>query len=447
MEPMSDRSATDAGRPADAVLLTAVSNTARESARVSEREGRVRQRTERLNRISNALVAAVSAQAIAEVVSGEASEAVGARAATFGLLTDDNTMFEIELHSGVAEDVVAQWHRFPNLGSLPFPHVVRTQQPLFVGTCAEYARRFPSIAEQYARHGFQASAILPLSTNGRVLGALSLEFGEPREFPDDECAFLTTIANQTALALDRARLYEQEQAARTEAEQANRAKSNFLAVMSHELRTPLNTISGYIDLMLAGVHGPLPEPYAGYADRIRAAQKYLTGLIDSVLRFAKIEAGQITYDIGTHGVADLLRSLEPLVEPQVTARNIAFVLEPGDPAQQVRADSEKVIQILLNLVANALKYTEPGGTVTVTTLCAGPTVGIRVSDTGRGIPQDQIESIFEPFVQVGALTRETEGVGLGLAISRELARGMDGELNVTSTMGQGSCFTLRLPAA
>jgi signal transduction histidine kinase len=349
--------------------------------------------------------------------------------------------------TGVSTETAARWQRFANAGALPYPHVVRTRQPLFISSAEEYGKAFPALASTFAEYGFQASAILPLIAEGRVLGAMTCEFAEPRTFDDDERATLITLAQQTALALDHAQRFDEERQARRAAEQANRAKSNFLAVVSHELRTPLNTISGYIDLMLTGVDGPLPDLYARYAERMRAAQKHVVSLIDSVLRFARVEAGQVSYAVASHNVLDLLRALEPLVEPQIRSRGITFVLTPCELSVRVRADREKVIQILLNLISNAIKNTGAGGKIVIAASQDGPAVTIRVSDTGRGIPAEALDRIFEPFVQIDPDSNETEGLGLGLAISRDLARGMNGDLEARSTVGQGSHFTLNLPAA
>jgi signal transduction histidine kinase len=405
-----------------------------------------REHTQRYARVSTALVTALTARAVAQVIAREASLAVNSRSVAFGLLCEGGTVFEVAVHTGVTAEVAARWQRFANQGALPFPHVARTGEALFLCDRGAFTTMFPSLAEDYAANGFHASAILPLIANGRLLGALSLEFTEPNPFPDDEREFLFALASQTALALDRARLAESEQQARQTAEQATRATSNFLAVVSHELRTPLNTLSGYTDLMLAGVHGPLPDRYTGYVERMRSAQKYLAGLVDNVLRYARIEAGQISYTMATHSAVHLLCTLESLVEPQASARQLQLAVEAASETQQFRADDEKVLQILLNLVSNAIKYSPAGSTITVRAARVGPAIEISVQDQGCGIQADQLERIFEPFVQLDP-GQEPHGAGLGLAISRDLARAMGGDITVTSAVGQGACFVLRLPAA
>jgi PAS domain S-box-containing protein len=231
------------------------------------------------------------------------------------------------------------------------------------------------------------------------------------------------------------------------AEQANRAKAEFLANMSHELRTPLNAIAGYADLLLLGVRGELNDAVRGDVERVRRSGQHLLSLINDILNFAKIEAGQLSYQLEPVPVSSLLADLETLVTPQVAQRGLVYESMDGDDAN-AWADAEKTRQIVLNLVTNAIKFTEPGGRITVWTDRAEGGVRVHVRDTGRGIPSEQLGRIFDPFVQVDRhLTSESQqGVGLGLAISRDLARGMGGDLGVRSAPGEGSTFTLWLPA-
>ena len=232
------------------------------------------------------------------------------------------------------------------------------------------------------------------------------------------------------------------------AEAANRAKAEFLANMSHELRTPLNAIAGYADLMLMGIHGELNDAQSADVERMRRSGQHLLSLINDILNFAKIEAGQLRYQLEPVPVAALLGDLEALVTPQVTQRDLRYESARGEGGLAVWADAEKTRHILLNLVTNAIKFTEPGGSIRVSYHRADGGVRIRVRDTGRGIAPEQQRRIFDPFVQVDRhLTIESQqGVGLGLAISRDLARGMGGDLGVRSEPGVGSTFTLWLPS-
>jgi PAS domain S-box-containing protein len=232
------------------------------------------------------------------------------------------------------------------------------------------------------------------------------------------------------------------------AEEANQAKSRFLAVMSHELRTPLNAIAGYVELLELGIHGPVTAQQLDMLARIARSQRHLLGLINEVLNLARIEAGQVQYQLETVAARTLLDAVAPMIEPQIEQRELGFSLRL-EPELRLCADVEKTQQILINLLGNAVKFTAPGGHICVEALAAPDdpeTALIRVEDTGLGIPPEKLESVFQPFIQVdSSTTRANEGTGLGLAISRDLARGMGGDISVTSEPGVGSTFTLRLP--
>ncbi len=237
-------------------------------------------------------------------------------------------------------------------------------------------------------------------------------------------------------------------AARADAEAANGAKAAFLASMSHELRTPLNAIAGYLDLLEAGVEGPVSDGQRAYLGRVKRAQGILLGRIDEVLTFAKVDSGTLTYAMSDIPIHELLSEVTALIEPLMAQRGLG--LEYTRPAGTLlaRGDREKCEQVILNLLSNAMKFTPSGGQVRLECSEMADWIGVSVSDTGIGIRAEKLHAIFEPFVQLDpSLTRSREGTGLGLAISRQLARGMGGELTVTSAVGAGSTFTLSLPGA
>jgi signal transduction histidine kinase len=255
---------------------------------------------------------------------------------------------------------------------------------------------------------------------------------------------------EQAVELERQRAAAED--ARSVAASANRAKSEFLAVMSHELRTPLNAIGGYTQLLETEIYGPVTAEQSEALRRITRSQRHLLGLINDVLNLARVETGRVEYSLTDVALADVIAELAAMIEPQMSAKNLTYAVSECDASLVVRADREKLVQILLNLLSNAVKFTPPGGRITLR--CAGvdertaasPMVSVAVQDTGRGIPADKLDAVFEPFVQVRASGfGATEGTGLGLAISRNLARGMGGDLTATSTIGVGSQFVLTLP--
>ena len=231
-----------------------------------------------------------------------------------------------------------------------------------------------------------------------------------------------------------------------EADEANKAKSNFLAVMSHELRTPLNAISGYVQLLDMGVHGPVTPAQQEALGRIDRAQRHLLRLINDVLNLARIESGRLEYVVQPVKLSEVVRSVLPMIETQVaTKKQKLDVSVPDDLV--AKADRDKVQQILINLLTNAMKFTRSGGSIRVDAGTGKSSyLFVRVTDSGIGIPADMLQKVFEPFIQVDAShSRQGEGTGLGLAISRDLARGMGGDLSASSKVGAGSVFELVLP--
>lgn len=238
------------------------------------------------------------------------------------------------------------------------------------------------------------------------------------------------------------------EARRAEAESANMAKSTFLASMSHELRTPLNAIGGYAELLELGISGPVTEVQLEQLQRIRRSQQHLLRVINDILNFSRVEAAQLSYDLGPVPMHEVVESVTQMIVPQSLKKGIEFETPVCDRGLVAYADRAKVEQILLNLLSNSVKFTEPGGSVTLTCGRTEDGICVVVHDTGSGIPADKLTDVFEPFVQIGrSLTSAHEGTGLGLAISRDLARAMNGDITVESTVGTGSTFTLVLPDA
>jgi PAS domain S-box-containing protein len=261
-------------------------------------------------------------------------------------------------------------------------------------------------------------------------------------------------------AQERAHQLAFEREARLEAEAASRAKSEFLAIMSHELRTPLNAVLGYSELIELGISGPVTDQMREQIGRIRMSATHLLGLVNDILDLAKVEAGRLQVSSAPCSAGGTVAAAIALIQPQAAARGLDLTVVPAPgPSPIYRGDDERVRQILVNLLSNAVKFTSQGGEITVecaslrtpdpdTRLQASRSyVSFRVTDTGAGIPDEKLLSIFDPFVQAeSGHARSREGSGLGLTISRRLARLMGGDLTVTSEVGKGSTFTLWLPA-
>jgi signal transduction histidine kinase len=308
--------------------------------------------------------------------------------------------------------------------------------------------------------GIGSVMVVPLLARGDVLGAISfIGPGDGPQYGEQDLALAEDLAARAAIAIDNARLYRAAERAREEAERSSEAQSQFLGVMSHELRTPINAILGYTQLLDMGVRGPLSEEQRELLQRVEASSRHLLELVTRVLDLSKAEAGELRIQTQVNQVAEVVGAALKEVRPAVQGRTIDRRCDAAANLQYL-GDRIRARQILVNLLSNAIRFTQEGGTITVRCEAvegpagpgllqgAGPWVRICVEDDGVGIPEDMLDAVFEPFVQAdGApLIRETDGSGLGLAVSRYLARLMGGELTVVSASGEGSRFFLWLPS-
>jgi len=291
-----------------------------------------------------------------------------------------------------------------------------------------------------------SSLCVPLTARGRTRGALLLIMSDSgRRFGEARIALATEFATRVALATENAWAYAAEQAARADAEAANEVKMQFLATMSHELRTPLTAILGYEELLADGVSGPVTSLQHQQLERIRMSALHLLGLINELLSFSRLEAGQETVYREPVELGSVLEEAAGIIEPLARPKGLSLTLEAPPLPVVISTDRGKVRQMLVNLLSNAVKFTSRGG-ITLSASADASTASFTICDTGIGIAPDKLEAIFVPFSQVEpALTRSVGGTGLGLSVTRRLARMLGGEVEVESAVGRGSAFTIRLP--
>jgi signal transduction histidine kinase len=296
--------------------------------------------------------------------------------------------------------------------------------------------------------GFRSMDVVPLvGLDGQTIGEIAMMFRHARGASRRMVQLIEQCGRLVVCTLQQARRRAEAERARDTAEQTGRAKIQFLARMSHELRTPLQSIAGYIDLLRVGAAEPLTPRQARLLARVHDSEEILVHVIDDLITFSRLEAGHLTYHIGPVPADEVLRITQSVIAPLATDHGVTLQVS-ACAGVFVAADGDKLKQILVNLAANAVKFSHRGGIVQLSCTTDGSGVSFRVSDNGPGIDAGKLREIFEPYVQLETpLLDRYGGTGLGLAISREFASGMHGQLTVASTVGRGSEFTLRLPRA
>ena len=337
-------------------------------------------------------------------------------------------------------------------GASPHAQVIRTRQPLLAPEVEDdlfrRAATGPEHLELLRRIGWRSLIFAPLEARDSMVGVLVCgHFSTAERFDADDVDFAVELARRAALAVDNARLYQAEQQARTAAEHASRVKSDFLAVMSHELRTPLNAIIGYTSLIADEIVGPVSAAQQTQLGRVKAGARHLLSLIEQILSLSRLEAGKEEVSLERADIREIARETAALIEPAAMAKGLRFETRLPELPLEVETDPTKVRQVLLNLLGNGVKFTEDGF-VELTLEGRDSGVVIRVRDSGEGIAPEHAERIFEPFWQVGqSRFARAAGTGLGLSVSRQLARLLGGDITVESELGRGSTFTVWLPPA
>ncbi len=307
-------------------------------------------------------------------------------------------------------------------------------------------RKVPSEhLEALVRAGFRALLAVPLLGANRIVGALVVRRRKPGEFPKSTVDLLETFADQSVLAIQNARLFREIEKKSRELEIASKHKSQFLANMSHELRTPLNAILGYAELMLDSIYGEPSDKMRAVLVRLQASGRHLLGLINDVLDLSKIEAGQLTLSLDDYSLGDVVQGVVSAVEPLAAEKLLVFKVEVAPGLPTGRGDGRRLSQVLLNLVGNAIKFTDKGE-VAIRASVTNGAFTVAVCDTGPGIAAADQAKIFEEFQQAdSSITREKGGTGLGLSIAKRIIEMHGGRIWVESEPGKGSTFYFTVP--
>ena len=420
-------------------------------------------RADKLQAVTAALSRAATPGDVADSALGDSVNALGASHGGLFMLGPDGRTVELIKAIGFDEQTARDFRALPLQADLPLSEAVRENRLVLIDSREAMLDRYPILRSLNRPMTTRAWAMTPLAIGDRVLGGIAWGYMEDRQFTEADRDFIDSVARHCALAIERAQLYAAERAARESAQAANRAKSDFLATMSHELRTPINAIQGYAQLLDLGIPGPVTDQQREYLGRLTSSSEHLLGLVNEVLDLAKIESGTIDVESEAVIAGETVDAALSLIRPQAAAKELSLS-ERCEGARETPylGDEHRVRQILTNLLSNAVKFTDPGGRVGVECAMAenvpelmaggreGPFVVFRVSDTGAGIESDQLDRIFDPFTQADTVhrnpyTRGSTGTGLGLTISRRLARLMGGELTVVSVPGRGSVFSLWMP--
>ena len=352
--------------------------------------------------------------------------------------------FELGETTGLDADVVAKFRKLDiSAKETGLGEAITKRQPLQFADLTQ--RPSEPLLDAVLAAGFRASLIVPLLAAEGPLGTLILRRRQPGEFPQSVVSLMQAFADQSAIALENARLFEEIAQKSRELEIASQHKSQFVANMSHELRTPLAAMLGYAELLRDGMFGDLPEKATGIIERVQANGKHLLSLISTVLDISKIESGQFQLSLVEYSLDSMIETVRVATESLAAAKKLAFRTDAAKGLPYGLGDEPRLTQVLLNLVGNAIKFTDAGEVCISAAVKSGRFV-VSVSDTGPGIPDEERERIFDKFHQVDSTSTKTKGgTGLGLAIAKEIIEMHGGHIWVESSVGRGSTFHMELP--
>jgi GAF domain-containing protein len=398
-----------------------------------------------LGEVGRAVSSTLDVETVLTTIASRASQLAGTRTCTVYEYDEQAEAFHLRAGYNVDERVLAHRARPIRKGEGTAGRVAETRAPVQIEDIAVEGAYQGWLREPLLRAGVRSILAVPLLREDRLIGALIVTRNMPGRFADEIIALLQTFATQSALAIHNARLFREIEEKSREIEQASRHKSQFLANMSHELRTPLNAILGYTELIADKIYGEVPEKMGEVLLRVDKSGRHLLGLINEILDLSKIEAGQLTLTLDDYLMSDVVQGVAASVGSLATDKGLALVVEADPDLPVGRGDQRRITQVLLNLVGNALKFTD-AGSVTIRARLDGDAFVVSVTDTGPGIaPEDQAR-IFEEFQQADTTRAKAKGgTGLGLAIARRLVEMHGGRLWLESALGQGSTFSFTVP--
>lgn len=402
-------------------------------------------RTARLQTVTAALSESLTPLQVAEVIVEQSMAVLAATSAMVVLVSKDRKELEIVKSVGFNADLIESWQKFSINSATPLAEAIRTEAPVWLETSAERIARYPHLAEVYDQYDFKSWISLPLVTEGKSVGGMSLNFREFKQLTQDDREFILALCRQCAQAIARSQLYEAERQARNEAEQANRIKDEFLAVLSHELRSPLNPILGWTKMLRTKRLDAAKTEQA--LETIERNTKLQAQLIEDLLDVSRILQGKMTLNVAPVNLAATIKAALETVELAAEVKNIQIQTQFNLASGTVSGDSNRLQQVFWNLLSNAVKFTPSGGRVEVLLDQVGMYAQIQVKDDGKGITPEFLPYVFEYFRQEdSATTRKFGGLGLGLAIVRNLTELHGGSVQADSP-GQnlGTTFTVRLP--
>jgi PAS domain S-box-containing protein len=394
-----------------------------------------------IQEVTAALSEAPTPSIVAEVVTSLGTKALGAAAASVYRVSSSGDELVLVRSMGHPEELLEGFHRFPMTANLPVVEAVKTGRPMFFRQRQELDKPYPGLVGPIAT--FTSWAALPLEVEGRRLGALGISFRDAREFDETARDFMVTVSRLCAQALERANLYEAAQKARAEAESARRTRENLLAVVSHDLRNPLSAIATTASLLLkADPARETRERLVRYGSNILRTAQRMDRLIVDLLDLAKIESGRLLLEPQRHEVGSLVKDSVEILAPVANGKGVQLIADVSAAGVDIFCDRERVLQVLSNLIGNALKFTAEGGAIAVSAREREGEATFAVSDTGCGIGADQLPHIFDRYWQA---KHAREGIGLGLSIAKGIVEAHGGRIWVETKLEQGTTFFFTLP--